>query len=267
MPHCPVRLDREGEIAIITLDDAERLNVMDLPMQERLRERIAEVRNDTAVRALLITGAGKAFCVGADLSTSGPMAPGSAGLGRRTAETMNALSNRIISELHALPVPVVAALNGAVVGAGVGIALAADVILAARSAYFYLPFIPRLGLVPDLGSTWFLERLVGRGRATALTLLGERLAAESAAQWGLIWACVDNEALREQALAIARRLAKSPAHGALETRRAYDTAALNTLEQQLAYETERQGELVERPEFAEGVRAFLEKREPVFGPR
>ena len=147
------------------------------------------------------------------------------------------------------------------------LALAADVVIAARSAYFYLPFMPKLGIVPDMGSSWFIPRLLGAARATALTLLGERLSAEDAAQAGLIWRCVDDAALPAEARATAQRLAALPAHAALETRRCLDLAATSTLEQQLAYEAARQRELLDRPEFEEGVAAFVAKREPVYRPR
>jgi len=140
-------------------------------------------------------------------------------------------------------------------------------VIAARSAYFYLPFLPKLGIVPDLGSTWFMERLAGRGRAMGLALLGDRLSAEQAVQWGVAWACVDDAVLRAEALAVAQRLAKLPAHAAVEARRAFDAAALNTLPQQLAYEAERQRELLDKASFMEGVRAFLEKREARFAGR
>jgi 2-(1,2-epoxy-1,2-dihydrophenyl)acetyl-CoA isomerase len=173
---------------------------------------------------------------------------------------MHALSNRVISDIRALPVPVVCAVNGATAGAGVGIALSADVVIAARSAYFYLPFMAKLGIVPDLGTTWFYQRLLGTGRASALTLLADKLPAEKAAAWGLIWDCVDDAQLMTDALALARRLATLPAHAAIETRRAYEAAANNTLDVQLHYEAERQRELLDKPDFKEGVQAFLEKR-------
>ncbi|WP_321884665.1 enoyl-CoA hydratase-related protein [Paraburkholderia bannensis] len=263
----PILFERDGDVAIITLNETAKLNALSLDLQRELRARLADIRADRTVRALLLTGAGKAFSVGADLSTEGPMSPGTPGLGQRTADLMHELSNRIVTDLRELPVPVVVALNGAAAGAGVGIALAADVVVAARSAYFYLPFVPKLGLLPDLGATWFLTRLLGRARATALTLLGERLAAQTAAEWGLIWSCVDDEQLRAQALSLAQRLARLPAARALDARRAFDAAAGHTLDQQLDYETTRQRELLDAPEFAEGVRAFLERREPVFGSR
>jgi 2-(1,2-epoxy-1,2-dihydrophenyl)acetyl-CoA isomerase len=268
MSRPPIRLERDGTVAIAIFDYAERLNPLSMTFQHALHDVLAQVREDRGVRALVLIGEGRAFCVGADLSSM-DMGAAEHGddkrtLGQRAADTMHALSNRLIIELQELPVPVLSAVNGACAGAGVAVALAADVVLAARSAYFYLPFIPKLGIVPDLGTTWFLERLLGRGRAMGLTLLGERLSAEQAERWGVVWACVDDTALREQALAMAQRLAQLPAHGAVEARRAYDAAAANTLQAQLAYEAERQRELLDRPSFAEGVKAFLEKREPRF---
>ena len=263
-----VRLERDGDVAILTLANPARLNPLGLGLQQRLRALLAEIRADHGVRAVVLTAEGKGFCVGADLSAMGPATDGDArSLGERTADTMQALSNRLILDLHELPVPVVCGVNGACAGAGVGLALAADVVLMARSAYFYLPFIRRLGIVPDLGSTWFIERIAGRGRALALTLLGDRLGAERAVQWGLAWDSVDDTALQAQALALAQRLAKLPAHAALEARRAFDAAAANTLAQQLSYEAERQRVLLDLPSFAEGVAAFSEKREPRFPGR
>ncbi len=260
-----IRYERDGAVALAIFDRAERLNPLSVEFQQALRGVCAQVREDRSVRALLLTGEGRAFCVGADLSSLGQPAPGDTrSLGPRVAEQMHALSNRVILDLRELPVPVLSAVNGACAGAGVGIALAADVVLAAKSAYFYLPFLPKLGIVPDLGTTWFIERLAGRGRALGLSLLGDRLAAEQAVQWGVAWAAVDDAALRSEALALAHRLAKLPSHAAVEARRAYDAAAINTLPQQLAYEAERQRELLDKPSFIEGVQAFLAKREPRF---
>lgn len=263
-----IRLERDGDVALAIFDNPARLNPLTTAFQQELRAALRQVREDRGIRALVLTGEGRAFCVGADLSSMGPSGDDDGrSLGERTAEWMRELGNRLILDLRELPVPVVAAVNGACAGAGVGLALAADVVIAARSAYFYLPFIPKLGIVPDLGTTWFTERLLGRGRALGLALLGDRLPAQQAADWGLAWACVDDAALREEALAIARRLAKLPAHGAIEARRACDAAASSTLAEQLAYEADRQRELLDRPSFEEGVRAFLEKREPRFSGR
>ncbi len=254
-------------VAIVTLNEPAKLNALSAALCAQLREALATVREDRRVRALLLTGAGKAFCAGADLSAMAAPQPHGPSLGERTAAAMQAESNPLILELRALPVPVLCALNGAAVGGGAGLALAADVVIAARSAYFYLPSMPRLGLLPDLGASWFLPAQVGRARFIALTLLGDRLSAEQAAQWGLIWACVDDAALREEAFALARRLAAAPAHAALETRRASEAARTQDLSAQLAYEAARQRDLIDADSFGEGVSAFMQRRDPAFAPR
>ncbi len=263
-----VLFTRDGDIAILTLDNPARLNPISHTLQNSLVQALADVAADTTIRALVLTGAGRAFCSGADLA-SGISTPDPQGRtpGNRAADTMHALTNKMVLDLRALPMPVVCAINGVAAGGGLGLALAGDVVLAARSAYFFLPFMAKLGIVPDVGSTWFYQRLLGGGRAAALTLLGDRLPAEKAAAWGLVWDCVDDADLMPQALATARKLATLPAHAALETRRAYDAAATNSLADQLAYEAERQRVLIDRPEFAEGVAAFLAKRPPNFAPR
>lgn len=259
----PLMYERDGDVEIISFSIPSRLNPLTTTLQQALRERLAQLRDEGEVRAVVLTGAGRSFCVGADLGSMNDSEAGGS-LGQRTADAMEALSNRLIEDLCSMPFAVVSAVNGAAAGAGVGVALAADVVLAARSAYFYLPFMPRLGIVPDLGTTWFLERLVGRARAVGMSMLGERLSAEQAAQWGVVWACVEDAELRAQAVSLAHRLARLPAHAVREIRAAYDSAAVQPLVGQLSYEARRQRELLDRPEFAEGVRAFLEKREPNF---
>ncbi|KQX88869.1 enoyl-CoA hydratase-related protein [Variovorax sp. Root473] len=258
----PLLYERDGDVAILSFNIPRRLNPLTQPLQQALRQKLAQLRDEGEVRAVVLTGVGKSFCVGADLGSMDASAPGS--LGQRTADAMEAMSNRLIEDLRSMPFPVVSAINGPAAGAGVGVALAADVVLVARSAYFYLPFMPRLGIVPDLGTTWFLERLVGRARAIGMSLLGERLSGEQAAQWGLVWACVDDAELRAQAVAVAQRLARLPAHAAHEIRAVYESAASQSLVGQMRHEAERQRELIDRPDFAEGVKAFMEKREPVF---
>ncbi|RCW76423.1 enoyl-CoA hydratase-related protein [Pseudorhodoferax soli] len=258
----PLLEERHGDVLVISLNIPERLNPIARELQHALRARLAALREDRSVAALVLTGSGRAFCVGADLSSN--MAGNGTSVGQASYETMESLSNRIIEDLRTLPMPVVSAVNGPAAGAGVGIALAADVVMAARSAYFYLPFMPKLGIVPDLGTTWFLERFVGRARAVGMTMLNEKLSAEQAAQWGLIWSVVDDADLRTQALALAERLAKLPAHAAREVRAAYDSAGRVSLVEQMRYEAERQRELLDAPSFAEGVKAFREKRDPIF---
>jgi 2-(1,2-epoxy-1,2-dihydrophenyl)acetyl-CoA isomerase len=266
-PTQPFILQEQADgIATLTLNLPAKLNPIAHGLQVELRDALERIRDHRSVRAVILTGAGKAFCVGADLSA---MAPGDKdkSLGTQTAEWMQELSNPLIETLRSLPVPVVAAVNGPAAGAGVGLALAADVTIAARSAYFYLPFLPKLGIVPDLGCTWAIPRRAGRARAMGMALLDERVGAGRAVQWGLIWACVDDEQLLEEAKGIAQRLARLPAHAVLEAREAFEASEHHTLKEQLHYESERQRELIDRPSFREGVSAFLQKRPPVFESR
>ena len=256
----------EDGIARIVLADAARLNALSIDLQRELLAALDKVRADVSVRAVLMSAAGKAFCVGADLGSLGTAAPGET-VGGQTERMMRELTNPIVQQIHELPVPVVCAVQGAVAGAGVGLALAADVVVAARSAYFYLPFMPKLGLVPDAGSTWFMTRLLGKARATALALLGDRLGAEQAEAWGLIAACVADDQLADKALDMARRLAALPALGVQEIRHAFDAAQNNDLAAQLDHEARRQHELIDRDTFQEGVKAFFEKRPPRFPGR
>lgn len=258
-----LELERHGAVALLRLNLPHKLNAIAYELQTELRQALAQLRADADVRALVLTGAGKAFCAGADLSGMKPP-PGNLSLGQQSAQTMEALTNRIVEDLHTLPFPVVSAINGACAGGGVGIALAADILIAGESAYFYLPFMPRLGIIPDLGSTWFLPRLIGRGRATALALLGERLPAAKAQEWGLVWQVVPDTQLQTEAIALAQRLTQLPAHAAPEVRQAFSHGEQCDLVNQLRFEAERQGKLIDKPSFQEGVRAFLEKREPVF---
>lgn len=267
MTNSAIRFERDGDIGVVTFTNPRQLNPLSADLQMGFRAILAQVKSDPSVRALVLTGEGRAFCVGADLNSTSDEGGNGKSLGNRFADTMEATSNQLILELQALPVPVVSAVNGAAAGAGVGLALAADVVVAARSAYFYMPFMPRLGIVPDLGATWFLPRLVGRSRAVAMALLDERLSAEQALQWGLVWSVVDDGELQQAAMSLARRLARLPAHAALEIRRAFDAGSRNELASQLSYETARQRELLDTPAFAEGVCAFLAKRQPVFAAR
>ncbi|AMM25000.1 enoyl-CoA hydratase-related protein [Variovorax sp. PAMC 28711] len=259
----------EDGVATLTLNLPAKLNPIAKELQVELRDALARVTDDKAVRAVVLTGAGKAFCVGADLSAMNGSGAPEAGqtLGDETADWMQSLSHPLITGLRNLPVPVVCAVNGPAAGAGVGLALAADVTLAGRSAFFYLPFLPKLGISPDLGCTWFIPRAVGRARAMGMALLDERVSAEKAAQWGLIWDCVDDNALLPEALKLAQRLAKLPAHAVQEARNAFAASERHTLDEQLHHESERQRELIDKPSFGEGVAAFLQKRPPVFPGR
>jgi len=258
-----IRLQLDAGIAIITLDDPASRNGLSLAMQQQMLDTLAQLAGRREVRALLLTGAGPAFCAGANLAGMDCSEDGRT-IGQRGADMMEQVANPLILALQEFPCPVVCAVNGAAAGAGMSIALAADIVIAAKSAFFLAPFLPRLGILPDLGASWFLPRLAGRARTLGMMLLGERLPAQQACEWGLIWACVDDVLLQQEALAVAQRLARAPAHSALEARRALAAADGNGLAAQLAYEAQRQRELLDRPEFAEGVRAFFDKRQPEF---
>lgn len=261
-----VILEVADGVATITLDNPGKLNALSDLQYRTMRRWLARVRDDEAVSALVITGAGKAFCVGADLDYLERAGAAGRSLGEEVGELMATECNPLILELQALPVPVLAAVNGPVAGAGVGIALAADVVIAARSAFFYLPFASKLALIPDLGATWFLPRMTGRARSLALALLGDRLPAATAAEWGLIWSCVDDGELPAQTSALARRLAGLPRGLALEMRQAWERSGQNDLAAQLGHERDRQMGLLDSAQFREGLRAFHEKRAPRWTP-
>jgi 2-(1,2-epoxy-1,2-dihydrophenyl)acetyl-CoA isomerase len=254
-------------IATVTLNLPQQLNPLATALQQDLLQALERVERDRAVRVLVLTGAGRAFCVGADLDEMRSQLQGLQSVGAWTGETMRAWTNPLIMRLRSLPVPVLTVVNGPAAGAGVGLALAGDLVVAAASAYFYLPFLPKLGIVPDAGSTWFLPRLVGRTRAMGMSLLGERLSAQRAADWGLIWSAINDDQLAAETARLATQLAALPAHAVREARQAFDAAETNSLDAQLAYECGRQVELIDQPSFREGVAAFFEKRAPVFAGR
>jgi 2-(1,2-epoxy-1,2-dihydrophenyl)acetyl-CoA isomerase len=253
-------------VARLTLNEPARLNALSIAVMDGLFDAFDRLRADKTVRVLQLTGAGKAFSAGADLSIMNAEQThvGDLTRGEWTDIQMRTRHNRLISDLRELPFPVLTILNGPVAGGSVGIAFAADIVIAARSTYVYLPFMTSLGIVPDMGSSWLLPRLIGVGRSAAMTLLGNRVSAEQAAAWGMIWSCVDDDKLAAEADTITKRLASLPAHAALETRALFDQSLSNTLQQQLDYERARQKELIDRDTFPEGVLAFKEKRTPVF---
>lgn len=263
------RLEREGAVARLRITNSARMNPLTEQLQQELLAHLDALAADATVRALVLTGEGRAFCVGADLASMARTPAQGLTLGQETERIMRQGTNRLVLALRALPLPVVVALNGAAAGAGVGLALAGDITVATRDAYFLMPFLPRLGIVPDMGSSHALERRLGRARALGLALLGDKLPAPQAADWGLIWAAdaEDGAALDAQALALAQRLAAAPAHVALEARALFDAAASSGLPEQLDYEARRQGVLIDGEAFAEGARAFMERREPRFAGR
>lgn len=257
-------------VAVATLNEPERMNPLSETLQAGLLGAMERVRGDAGVRAFLLTARGRGFCSGADLKDftqrAQTLAPGDslgAYVGRMMAET----GNPLLHGLRTLPVPVVCAVNGAAAGGGFGVALAGDMVIAARSAFFYSPFVPALGIVPDMAAVWAAARTVGRSRTLGMVLTGHRLSAQQAVDWGLIWACVDDDKLQDEAMALARQLAALPAHAITETRALVEAAERNTLAEQLELERLRQAELIDGESFAEGLRAFRERRKPVFRGR
>jgi 2-(1,2-epoxy-1,2-dihydrophenyl)acetyl-CoA isomerase len=251
---------RDG-VARITLNRPEKLNCFSVAMHGELREALARTRSEGA-RALLLTGAGRAFCAGQDLSER-VFAPGAPppDLGA----SIETHYRPLILAIRALPMPVVCAVNGVAAGAGASLALACDIVLAARSASFLQTFC-KLGLVPDGGGTYFLPRLVGTARAMGLALLGERLGAEQAQDWGLIWKCLDDDKLLAEAAALAADFAQGPTRGFAALKEAMHGAG-DTLERQIEIERDLQRELGRGEDYREGVAAFMEKRPPRFTGR
>ncbi len=262
MSYQRITLTVDDGIAVLTLNQPQTLNALSTPLQEEMRDALAGLRDHGDARALIITGAGRAFSSGADLNTMDP--PQDRSLGEQVSEMMRTLSNPMIEDIRDLPIPVISAVNGPAAGAGASVALAADLVIAAEDAYFLFPFVPTLGIVPDMGATWHLPRLLGNARALGLTLLGERLPAARAAQWGLIWAAVNGETLMAEAQALAARLAALPAGVAGQARRILDDAAQRGLGEQMEEEARVQQGLIDSEAFQEGVRAFQEKRRPDF---
>lgn len=252
---------REQGWATITLNRPDRLNAFNRVMHRALGEALAALDADESCRAVLLTGAGRGFCAGQDLSDL-DTGDGPPDLG----DTIEQFYNPLIRRLRGMAKPVVCAVNGIAAGAGANVALACDIVLAARSAKFVQAF-SKIGLVPDSGGTWFLPRLVGDARARALMLLAEPVTAEQAEGWGMIWRAVDDAALMTDARALTARLAAMPTQGLALTRQALTQSGANTLDAQLDLERDFQRQAGRTPDYAEGVSAFLEKRNPVFTGR
>lgn len=257
-----VLVERRDGFRIVTLSRPQRLNAFTEELHGALLAALAEAAGDDACGALLLTGAGRAFCSGQDLAHRLP----DGGPPRDLGAGLDAFLNRLVRQLRTLPFPVVAAVNGVAAGAGASLALHCDIVLAARSARFIQAFA-KIGLVPDGGGTWLLPRLVGAARARALALTAEPLSAEMAAEWGLIWRAVDDERLMVEAEALCAQFAKGPRLGLSLIKQALDAAEQNDLEAQLDLERDLQRKAGFHPDYAEGVRAFLEKRAANFAGR
>lgn len=247
-------------IATLTLNRPDKLNSFTQAMHLEVREALQQLRADKSVRVLVLTGAGRGFCAGQDLGDRA-VAPGGAAVD--LGESVEKFYAPLVLALRELPMPVICAVNGVAAGAGANLALACDIVLAAKSASFIEAFC-KLGLIPDTGGTWHLPRLIGHARATGLAMLGEKLSAERAEQWGLIWKAVPDEELMTEAMAMAKHFASAPTKGLAFTKRALQASYGNSLADQLKLEGEMMRELGYSHDYREGVDAFINKRAPNF---
>jgi 2-(1,2-epoxy-1,2-dihydrophenyl)acetyl-CoA isomerase len=256
-----------GAVRTLTLNRPEALNSFTATMHAEFMAALEDAAADASVRCLVLTGAGRAFCAGQDLAdpeVAPDLAPGA------TPKDLGLVLERRhglwLQRLRSMPVPVIAAVNGVAAGAGANLALACDLVFAGRSASFIQAFV-KIGLIPDTGGTWLLPRLAGRAQAMGLTILGDKLPAIEAQQLGLIWRCVDDNALADEVQAAASRLTSMPVRAIVATREALDSAQQLDLAGALAEEARRQRDLGFAHDYQEGVSAFLAKRSPVFTDR
>ena len=251
----------DAGIARLTLNRPDKLNSFNGAMHAELRAALDSIQNDKSVRVLVLTGAGRAFCAGQDLAD-----PAMAAVDGKMPDIGNVVEasyKPLILRLQNLRVPTIAAVNGIAAGAGASVALACDLCIASKSASFLQAF-SKIGLIPDTGGTWFLPQRVGMARAMGLALLADKLPAEKAADWGLIWQCVEDADFAAEVDALAQQLASAPTKALVRTRQAMHAAPGHTLEQELSFEGGFMRELGWSPDYAEGVAAFMEKRPPKF---
>jgi 2-(1,2-epoxy-1,2-dihydrophenyl)acetyl-CoA isomerase len=257
-----ILMDKREGYRVITLNRPDRLNSFNEAMHAALMAALLDAEADKDCRALILTGSGRGFCAGQDLSDR-VFSPGQV---PDLSSTLERLYNPLVRKLRDLRMPVLCAVNGVAAGAGANIAFACDIVLAARSAKFIQAFA-KLGLVPDSGGTWFLPRLVGPARARALALLAEPVSAEQAEAWGMIWKAVDDAVIMEEAHRLAVHFSSQPTVGLGLIKRALDASESNDLDQQLDLERDFQGQAGRTPDYLEGVTAFFEKRQPKFTGR
>ncbi|HKM14809.1 MAG: 2-(1,2-epoxy-1,2-dihydrophenyl)acetyl-CoA isomerase [Pseudomonadaceae bacterium] len=260
MPQSSILLEIDQGVALLTLNRPDNLNSFNAEMHQAMRAALSQIRKDASVRALVITGSGRGFCAGQDLGDRNVAASDTA---PDLGESIEKRYNPMLRTLRDLPLPVICAVNGVAAGAGANIALACDITLAARSASFIQAFC-KIGLIPDSGGTWTLPRLAGMARAKGMALLGDKISAEQAESWGMIWRCVDNDQLMEEAMKLARHLATQPTKGLALIKRAMNASANNTFDEQLDLERDLQRLAGRTEDYREGVAAFMEKRQPSF---
>ncbi|MGN7874990.1 enoyl-CoA hydratase-related protein [Roseateles sp. 22389] len=272
----PLLISTEGAVRVLTLNRPQALNAFTTGLLGQLRIALDEAAHDEAVRAVLITGAGRAFCAGQDLSDphikpefddhAGDADPQRKPKAKDIGNLLDHYYIPLALRLRSMPVPTVCAVNGVAAGAGANFALGCDLVLAGQSASFIQAF-SKIGLVPDCGGTWLLTRLVGRARAMQLALLGDKLPAADAQAWGLIGRCVADAELQSEAMATAQKLAKMPTRALVQTRQALDASMDLEFEDALKLEAKLQSQLGYAHDYLEGAAAFLSKRAPVFKDR
>lgn len=263
MDYQTIEFSIDAGIARVTLNRPDRLNAFNVKMQDELFDAFARIESpQSGARVLLLSANGRGFCSGVDLTDRKPLPDGH----KHDLGASLEAKNPLFSRLHHSPIPVVCAVNGVAAGMGVGLALACDIVLAARQASFVLAF-SRIGLMPDCGVSFFLPRLIGPARANACALLGEKITAEQALAWGMVWRVVDDESIAAEALAVARRLADGPTQSYRRISAVIKAGAESSLEEILQQEADGQRELGYTEDYAEGVLAFLEKRPARFAGR
>lgn len=263
MSYHNILFEMRANVARITLNRPDKLNSFTAAMHEELREALSQVSATPELRALLITGAGRGFCAGQDLGDRA-VTPG--GKAVDLGNSVERYYAPLIRSLRSLALPIVCAVNGVAAGAGANLAFACDIVLAKRSASFLQPFC-KLGLLPDTGGTYFLPRLIGTARAMGLAMLGDKLPAQQAAEWGLIWKCIDDEAFEAETEKLLTHLSTAPTLGLVRTKQAIYASLQSTLDQQLEIERDAMRELGFSQDYREGVEAFLNKRTPEFHGR
>jgi 2-(1,2-epoxy-1,2-dihydrophenyl)acetyl-CoA isomerase len=259
-----ILVSTQGPVRTLTLNRPAALNSFTAAMHAVLLPALNAAADDPAIRAVVITGAGRGFCAGQDLNDGGMVGSSSSDID--VGAVIERHYRPLATRLRTMPVPVIAMVNGVAAGAGANMALCCDFVVAARSASFIQAF-SKIGLVPDCGGTWLLPRLVGRARALGLAMTGDKLPAEEAERMGLIWRCVDDAALAETVQALALKLSTMPSKALVETRRAMDAALPMDFSDALTLEANTQRELGRGHDFGEGVSAFFAKRPPVFKDR